>query len=176
MRTIAAIILLILFTSGAKAQPGSDSLVFKQYVKVQKQGMLTLGTWAAGNIVLGLTTAQYSEGSRHYFNSMNAYWNTVNLGLATLGYINSRRLAHKPGEYKNVAERIRKTKRVFIINAGLDLVYMGAGYALSRAGGKNPDLNKGFGNAIILQGGFLLGFDALMLWRHNSLAKKLRTF
>jgi len=58
-----------------------------------------------------------------------------------------------------------RTERLYLINGGLDIVYMGAGLLMKHYSKKNvnrPDLLRGYGISIILQGGFLFIFDGVM--------------
>ena len=54
---------------------------------------------------------------------------------------------------------------MFLINAGLDVAYMGTGFLLRHLSTRNykrPELLLGYGNSVILQGGFLFLFDGVM--------------
>jgi len=56
---------------------------------------------------------------------------------------------------------------VLLINAGLDVAYLGSGFLLrylSTRYDSRSDLLKGYGNSLILQGAFLLVFD-LSFWQ-----------
>ncbi len=58
-----------------------------------------------------------------------------------------------------------KTENLFLINGGLDIVYVGTGFLLKHLANnsqKRHDLLKGYGNSIILQGSFLFTFDIAM--------------
>ncbi|MBS4060558.1 MAG: hypothetical protein KG029_09175 [Bacteroidetes bacterium] len=100
-----------------------------------------------------------------YFHQMNFFWNIVNLAIA--GYALFQFTASDPSAY-NFTEALGqhlKTKNLFIINAGLDIIYIIIGlYLLKHAGKpiKKPERLKGFGRSIILQGGFLFVFDLIM--------------
>ena len=64
-----------------------------------------------------------------------------------------------------------KTEKLFLINSGLDVGYMGAGLLMrhiSTNSEKRGELLKGYGNAVILQGGFLLVFDMAMYFIFNK--------
>jgi collagenase-like PrtC family protease len=52
-----------------------------------------------------------------------------------------------------------KTENLYLINAGLDVVYIGTGFLLKHFSINNlnkQNLLKGHGNSVILQGGFLM--------------------
>jgi hypothetical protein len=63
------------------------------------------------------------------------------------------------------------------VNGGLDLVYIGAGIYLNHRGNSdNSDKLRGYGSGVILQGAFLLLFDATMYSSERSNGNKLRNF
>ena len=120
---------------------------------VFKKGMWSLNTWAVINIASGAVLSKPDGSSRSSFHQMNAGWNLVNAGLATSALVRS-----KPVEPQKLA-------RVFWINAGLDVVYVAAGFALQQKGCAEgrPDW-EGWGSSIVLQGISLLLFDGFMGW------------
>ena len=123
------------------------------------RGMWVLQGWGIGNIATGIPIAITSNDPQTAaFFQMNAGWNVVNVGLASASLIRK-----KPVDTK-------KIKRVFFVNAGLDVGYIIGGILLSRNGSINNDPQQlGFGNSIILQGTFLFVFDAFMGWKmHRS--------
>ena len=135
--------------------------------------MLSLGSWASMNIVgSGIAWARSNSEENKYFHQMNVMWNLVNLGLAIPGYIKAKKDNSVTSVY-NLLEAQRKTETVFLVNAGIDLAYIGSGLLLkSRA----PNVEKssqflGYGNSMILQGGFLLLFDWIAYSVHRKNAK-----
>jgi len=130
----------------------------------QKSSMMVLGGWAAGNIILGLSLFPGRTGSDRYFHIMNAGWNAVNLGIATLGYLTAIKADPTSYDlYQTLAEQ-RKIQNLLLFNAGLDIGYMVGGAWLierSRNVENNADRLKGFGQSIILQGAFLFTFDLI---------------
>ena len=137
--------------------------------------MLGLGSWAGLNLVgsgVGWATAPNEE--MKYFHQMNVMWNVVNLGLAIPGYIKAKRGDAGLGLFETV-EKQRKTETIFLINAGVDIGYMSAGLILrseSKFNSDKTDLFKGYGNSLLLQGGFLFVFDWVAYALHRKSAKK----
>lgn len=128
----------------------------------QKTAMLTLGGWAVANIGTGLALRGTSEGSTREFHTMNALWNTVNLGIAGLGYWSALKSDPANWDLATSLGKQQHFQKILLFNAGLDVGYiMGGLYLTERA--KRPDVNgdqlKGFGNSIMLQGAFLMVFD-----------------
>ena len=132
---------------------------------INKSGMYTLLGWSSTNIVSGAIASTQTEGSAHYFHQMNALWNTVNLGLSIGGLLQERKLKIKSLEDLNA--RQKKLEKIFLINGGLDLVYMGVGTGLLLS--KNEtDTKQGYGQSLLLQGGFLMLFDGTMYFLHKN--------
>jgi len=131
--------------------------------------MAALTTWGAGNMVAGtalwLTTP--ADRSARYFHQMNALWNTVNVTLGVIGLVGSRRDgASTPIDVS--VKRSRKAQQVFAINLALDFGYMAAGALTWDIGASRQSLRAvGYGQSVVLQGGFLLVFDAVMLGLHQ---------
>ena len=127
----------------------------------QKTGMLVLGSWAVGNIAIGTALSASKEGSAKYFHQMNAGWNVVNLGIAALGYWGASKTDPAADLFTSIQEH-HKIQKILLFNAGLDIAYMmGGAYLIERSKNtqKLPERMKGFGQSIVLQGGFLFVFD-----------------
>jgi hypothetical protein len=123
--------------------------------------MLVLGGWAVGNIGLGLGLRATSGGAARRFHEMNALWNTVNLGIAGIGYISLLRADLPPDAFASLRENSSFAK-ILLFNTGLDVGYLVGGLYLrerARRPGADRGRLRGYGNAILLQGGFLFVFD-----------------
>ena len=132
---------------------------------INKTGMYVLGGWAIANIATGAIGWSNTGGSTMRFHQMNLFWNTVNLsiaGFALYNYLQTNAAGLSPDE---ILQTHRKTENLYLINAGLDVLYVGTGFYLKHLSTKKPrkeDLLLGYGNSIILQGAFLFVFDAVM--------------
>ncbi len=128
----------------------------------QRKAMLALGGWAIGNIGVGLALRGNTTGETRRFHEMNAIWNVVNLGIAGFGYWSA--LGEDPsalGAWGGMREDL-KFQKILLFNAGLDVGYVLGGLYLrerSNRSGADRDLLRGYGNSVILQGGFLFVFD-----------------
>lgn len=70
----------------------------------------------------------------------------------------------------------KKTESIFLINDVLDVGYIAAGIWMREVAPNQldqEDLFKGYGNSLILQGSFLLVFDALAYYIHHTHGKEL---
>ena len=142
-----------------------------QRYKIDQDLMLTLGSWATINIVgSGVGWATASNDEMKYFHQMNTLWNTVNLGLAIPGYLKAKR-KRTDLDFYTTADEQRKTETVFLINAGLDIGYVSAGLLLRNMATSNAaykDQFTGYGNSLLIQGGFLLFFDWIAYGIHRK--------
>jgi hypothetical protein len=156
--------LILLFISDLAIADNSEAF-FELSTSTNQSGMFVLAAWAIANIVIGIFGWKRKDGAEMYFHQMNFFWNIVNLAIA--GYALFQFTASDPSAY-NFTEALGqhlKTKNLFIINAGLDIIYIIIGlYLLKHAGKpiKKTERLKGFGRSIILQGGFLFVFDLIM--------------
>jgi hypothetical protein len=137
--------------------------------------MTVLGSWAVTNIGIGAAGWANSKGGQNkYFYQMTTIWGAANLGAAILGYTSNKNNTLNAAESLKAQQKIEK---IFLINGGLDLVYIGTGVFLNRRGNTNGSAQlKGYGSALIPQGIFLLLFDGTMYATHRSNGNKLRRF
>ncbi|MFM8361240.1 MAG: DUF6992 family protein [Haliscomenobacter sp.] len=155
------------------AQTNENILSFNEIrLERQKTGMWVLGAWALGNIGAGIALSSQRDGSAKYFHQMNAGWNLVNLGIASVGYLAAVRTDPAAGGLYESIQSQYQIQKILLLNTGLDVAYMAGGaYLIERSKNdlKNPDRLKGFGQSILLQGGFLFVFDlAQYAWLASS--------
>lgn len=111
---------------------------------VEQDLIRTLGRWASGSVLLG--TALLSSPRTRGFGRQTAAWGAVDGAIALVG---ARRAA--AGRATDPA----RLRRVLLVNAALDVGYLGAGAALVRR-----TRWRGDGLAVLVQGAFLLVLDA----------------
>lgn len=164
MKTYHYVFLFLLFSITAQAQPTPLDELNQGRLKVQTTGMWVLSSWAVANIAYGSGAAARGEGSNKYFNRMNVYWNVVNLGIAAPSLIGALRARKSPPTTLDQSiEDLHSIEKTLLFNAGLDVAYLAGGFYLLEKARNTPDKEarfRGFGQSIILQGGFLLLFDA----------------
>jgi|694.fasta_scaffold41532_5 hypothetical protein len=177
MKNFLLIILLSIFTINAYCQNRlQDTSVLKKYnlerIAITQKGMYTLGAWSVANIGIGaIGWSRGANNSNKYFHQMNVFWNVVNLAIATPGIISVYKAKKKNYTVEQTLREQRKIKTTYLVNFGLDFAYIGAGIGLMEHARKNPESNKynrnkGFGESLILQGGFLMLYDAIMYTAH----------
>ncbi|HTD40796.1 MAG TPA: hypothetical protein VK671_09265 [Mucilaginibacter sp.] len=170
-------ILLILFCTHAFAQ---DSLKYfnKLRINTTSSGMEVLGGW--GIVNLGTGAIGWSSSSNHevrYFFQMNTIWGAVDFGTGLLGYASIQKYRKKTLTAAETLEQQKRLEKIFLINGALDIAYIGTGTYLKLVGdSRHSPIMKGYGESILLQGGFLLIFDGLMYHAEKSNGTKLRNF
>ncbi|WPP53135.1 DUF6992 family protein [Catalinimonas niigatensis] len=154
------------FTFQAYGQANENLTNFnKNRQQITNIGMITLGSWAIGNIAVNGLLMSRASGSTYYFYQMNALWNVVNLGLAGFGYYNSLQMNPETVSLANSVDEFYGLQKTLLFNAGLDVAYLAGGFYLIEKA-KNSERNRerfmGYGRSIILQGAFLLAFDSIL--------------
>ena len=148
----------------------------KEFNSINENLMLSLGSYAVANFAIsGAAYFSSEDETSKRFHEMNVMWNTVNIGLALPGYIKARR-GGAPMTRDEMLKAQKKTESIFLINDALDLGYIATGIWMRGVAPNQldqEDLYKGYGNSLILQGSFLLVFDALAYYCHHSHAKEL---
>lgn len=164
-------IFLFLFTLLANAQ--SDSLLkdfHLERMNINQSAMLVLGGWAVGNILVGTYSNFKASGEAKYFHQFNAMWNVVNLSIAAFGYFNA--VNSDPASMTNleILKDYNSLQSFLLLNAGLDAAYIMTGFYLKERAknSSNAERLKGYGNSLLLQGGFLLLFDVTLYFIHQN--------
>ena len=159
------------FTLSAFAQSDSVFYSFHQNrMNINETAMLVLGSWAAGNILVGTYGNFKSSGEAKYFHQFNAMWNVVNLGIAAFGYLNAVNYEPSSITKLEILNEYSSLQSFLLLNAGLDVAYIATGFYLKERS-KNSSSSerlRGYGNSLLLQGGFLLAFDVALYFIHQS--------
>lgn len=172
MARSSLLFLALFLTTTLFAQGQQEEL--KQFnqkrTRISRVGMGVLGGWGAANF-LGSGTAYFlSSGEARYFHQMNALWNIANLSIAIPGYLGSQEPEKNMGPIATLKAQSGH-ERVFLFNGGLDVGYIMGGMYLRELSNRYPDHDarlRGYGSSLIVQGGFLLLFDAVMFGLHKK--------
>lgn len=147
----------------------------KSRQNINQNAMLVLGSWAVGNILLGTYGNFKAKNEAKYFHQFNAFWNTVNLGIAAFGYFNA--INSNPANLTNleILKEYSSLQNFFLLNAGLDVAYIMTGFYLKEKSKNSAksDMLRGYGNSLLLQGGFLFLFDVALYFIHKNNANVL---
>jgi hypothetical protein len=124
-----------------------------------------LSVWAAGSVVKGGAIALIGKrtGRRQWltFGRQTAMWGAVDGLIAGVGALTRSRRGELTSE--EVEAEARKLRRLLLINAAADVVYIAGGAHIAYHAGKagtSLRMTRGDGLAIIVQGAFLLVLDA----------------
>lgn len=165
--TIIAITLFFSFSSWSQ-----DSLNLKKnFYKQQQNSLLLLSGWSATNLVASPIFCKnlYSaESKSDYFHQMNFNWNLINAGICGVSHFLVHRDSRKPWNLNDISSRKSKAEKSITFNMGLDILYVITGFILNQNANEskgNLNINKGYGNSLMIQGGYLLLYDAIFLRR-----------
>lgn len=156
---------LIIIVASLEVNAQNAEEFFAKSSNINKTGMMILGGWAISNIAYGAYGNFSFENERKYFNQMNMMWNFVNLGIAGFALYQSQITDISSLTIEQMVDNHTKTQNLYLINAGLDILYMAGGMYMIHASktSKNQQMRlKGYGQSVILQGGFLFAFDLVM--------------
>lgn len=178
MQKILLLLCLTAFSLSAFSQKVNLANFEKERVRYSKNAMITLAGWSVANIVgSGIATDTRNKEMR-YFHQMNVMWGGINLAIAGLGYWGANREKIDNPVMADVLKHQNRLEKTYLINLGLDVVYVGSGLLMNKTSDnqKNPEKFKGYGNSIMVQGGFLLLYDAIMYSIHRKHGKLLKGF
>jgi hypothetical protein len=172
------IFLLCISSTQLNAQKNLADSVAQKRNQMNQTNMVVLGSWAASNMLYAGMAISQNTGNEKHFHQMNVYWNVVNLGIAGFSYFNTQKQLNKSINLEQNVKEQRLIERVLLINSGLDVGYIATGiYLMNRSSSQNVLDNqyqmKGFGQSLVLQGGFLLLFDVYQYLVHRSNGKSL---
>ena len=167
--------IIILITTGISAKPlNADSARALNSARIQtnKHGMHVLGSWGLVNIAAG-ATGYFTTTNKEWkdFHLMNLSWGVINTAIAGMGLAGVKQEMAQQLHCNDMMQRYESNKRLYLINAGLDVLYTGTGAVLwehSRNASNYAEVWSGFGKSIALQGLFLLFFDSTMYASHAS--------
>ena len=146
----------------------------QERLDLNRKGLTVLGSWAGANLIANGILLTNASGSDKYFYQMNVYWNVVNGALAGLGVLQAKKTQADLSPFQTLEEQ-SNTEKTFLVNIGLDVAYVMTGVYLLEKSKNSTDSQeklKGYGQSVILQGGFLLLFDGIMYGVHRSHLKK----
>jgi hypothetical protein len=165
----ALLAIWIAHQGNAQQWPEADA----ERVKIVKQGLWSLGAWSGANVVMSGIGLATSGGEAQAFHQMNLGWAAVNLGIAIPALVMTHRETPSASPSQAYA-RWRKAEVSYAFNTALDLTYLSAGIMFRNGMFKtlSVEQGRGFGHAMLLQGGFLLVYDAITWIRLSRLGKR----
>jgi hypothetical protein len=138
-------------------KPEANETVLSQdierVVSHQNTANIVLGTWSTGSITLGVFQLFSPNPFVKAFGMQNLAWGSIDGGIAMYGH---RNLNKMDWSITTAVDEKLKFRRILLINALLDFLYLAVGFLLWRSAKINL---RGHGIGILVQGGFLLIFD-----------------
>ncbi|MDQ7816461.1 MAG: hypothetical protein RDU14_05500 [Melioribacteraceae bacterium] len=168
---VLLLILFLIMMTPVKAQNIDQIRSFEnKRIGINKTGMIVLGSWAIGNILAGAYGNYKYNGQTKYFHQFNAMWNVVNLGIAAFGYFNAAGSDPNSMTATQILKEYNSLQNFLLLNAGLDAAYIVTGLYLKERSknSTNAERLRGYGNSLLLQGGFLLAFDFALYFIHQN--------
>jgi hypothetical protein len=176
MKNLLFLSLFLSFSTSIFSQNLTLQSFNQEHLDLNRKGLTVLGSWAGANLITNGILLSNSSGSDKYFYQMNVYWNVVNGALAGFGVLGAKKIQGNLSAFQTLEEQ-SSTEKTFLVNTGLDAAYVMTGIYLlekSKNSVDNQNMFKGYGQSVILQGGFLLLFDGIMYGVHRSHLKKGR--
>lgn len=164
---------MLVFTASRAQQPLDWKSLDEERNRIATQGLWTMGGWSMANLAYSALAMNISEGEAKYFHQMNVGWTAVNISIAVPGLIMLHR-EQSSNLAPEVMGRFRKAEMAYAFNTGLDVAYVAAGFWMRDRAGYQMDGERwrGFGNAMILQGGFLFAYDIWAMIRMARMHKR----
>jgi len=175
-----AIAVLMLLPDASTGQEITQQLTdFNSHrIDLNTKAMYVLAGWSVTNIAIG-TLGYFSSsnsGSRKYFHQMNAAWNIVNLGIAGLALYQYGQADPASFSFAESLSEAQSIENILMLNIGLNVGYIATGgYLWERGLRKKSDRLTGYGQSLILQGGFLLLFDSTLYLLNNTNNQQLQS-
>lgn len=142
---------------GSAPEAPSDTLLRERLLEHQRQMMLVLGSWAGGSVVIGGYQALRGNRFVRFMGYQNLAWGAIDGAIALYGAWDLVRKRSDPG--RDWRAEARAFRRLLLLNAGLDVLYITAGAFLLWQG---KDARwRGTGLGIVIQGAFLLLLDGI---------------
>lgn len=127
------------------------------FVRDQRNQMTVLGAFALGSVAAGVPMLSSSQPEVRAAGVQNVAWGAIDGAIALVALIATNRASSEQQSAAYWADERAVSRRIFAVNAALDILYVTTG-ALLLALGKTETL-RGTGGGILAQGGFLFAFD-----------------
>jgi len=173
-RILLLLVTICLLQTSVYSQQNVWDSLNKRRLTINQNHLYVLGSWAAANIIQGTISASNTSGSTHYLHQMNAYWNTVNLAIAGLGIWALRLQQKQIATPEQLIRDQKNVEKLLLLNTGLDISYIITGLYMKERGLRLAnDRQTGYGNSLVIQGGFLLVLDLVQYFTHQKNGKAI---
>ncbi len=133
---------------------------------LQRQLSRNLLVWSALSVGIGVALLpdifSWSTPFWRGVGLQGVVWGVIDAGIAVFGLVALRRRRARlddPYAPQSAEREARKLRKLLLVNAGLDVLYIAGGVALTLTFGSGDGFARGNGVGIVVQGAFLLLFD-----------------
>ena len=138
---------------------------YQQETDVLQNGMIVLSSISTANMAMSGYSLIENSNNNKDFHVTNLVWNAINLGIGVWGLSSHKKSTQKINSKEALTEHLKKQRNIVLINAGIDVGYVGFGLW-------RRTKNEQQGNAIIYNGALLCVFDVLFGTSINKQIKK----
>lgn len=138
----------------------------------ERTAMLILLSWGLGSIAGGAALG-YANKDYRDFALMNAGWGAVNAGIAGFALAGADTYTATTS-LQTILQDEQFFNRILAINSGLNVAYVSVGFSMNYLG--QSSRTRQFGSAVMVQGAFLMAFDAWLLWNSSDRLDRLSVF
>lgn len=139
----------------------------------ERTAMLILLGWGLSSLTAGTTFAAAGNKSYRDFAVMNAGWGAVNAGIAAFALAGADTYTAATG-FETILRDEQFFNRILAVNSGLNVAYISVGFSMNYLG--QSSRIRQFGAAVMLQGAFLMAFDACLLWNSSDRLSRLAVY
>lgn len=141
--------------------------------RLNKDGALGLCSWSFVNIGYSSYMLNKTSGQEQNFHQMNLICSGIDLAIGIPVFIRSHKIYKGKIKLKLDTYNPKRYMKMYSVNSWIDVAYIATGFILKgrAANARDPEMMRGFGNSILVQGGFLFTFDSVMYLLHRKLLK-----
>ncbi|MFQ3662067.1 MAG: hypothetical protein SNJ69_06695 [Chloroflexaceae bacterium] len=145
-------------------QARNERIMHHNFFVYQRRALQPLLFWGIVSSLLGALMLPFGGFTRH-FGLQAATWGVIDVLLAMAGrrraLLKAEALAEHHLDESAATHEAERFRGILLFNAGLDVLYIGAGLFTALRFANRPD-RRGMGVGIAVQGVFLLLFDVLL--------------
>lgn len=133
----------------------------QDFFRFQYRALGVLWAWGLGSVAAGVPALLSRDQRIRQAGVQAIVWGAIDAALAWFGRRGARDKIRQGVD--DGSQQARRFRTILLINVGLDVGYVGGGWALL-CGGHGRDQRVGMGFGIIIQGLFLLVYDSVLAW------------
>tara|TARA_B100000900_G_C20484298_1_gene676812 strand:- start:538 stop:1071 length:534 start_codon:yes stop_codon:yes gene_type:complete len=167
--TITSFLVFFSLLIFSQARKTDSTLIGNDFFHNQQTSLALLSGWSVANLSISPLSSENlfkPKNNLDYFHQMNFFFNVINGAIAGFAHYEVNRRSKLSWSYLEIEEQRQKALKSIKINMGLDISYILLGLGLKnvvdKVDQKYPQYT-GYGNSLILQGAYLLLYDAIFL-------------